>query len=59
MHQGVLDPLCQSLGINLENVVDLADSTGGKSLLVNMDVTVVRATVAGVDIEVNYQTNNR
>jgi hypothetical protein len=23
-----------------------------------MDVTVVRATVAGINIEVNYQTNN-
>jgi hypothetical protein len=53
MHQGVLDPLGQSLGINLENIVDLANATRGKSLLVNVNVTVIRATITSVHIKVN------
>lgn len=55
VHQRALDPLRQSLGINLKNVVHLADATRGKSLLVNVDIAVVRAPVASINVEIDYR----
>ena len=55
VHQRVLDPLRQSLGINLKNVVHPADATRCKSLLVNVDIAVVRAPVACVNVEIDYR----
>lgn len=55
LHQRVLDPLRQSLGINLKNVVHLADATRGKCLLVNMDIAIVRAPVTSINVEIDYR----
>jgi hypothetical protein len=47
----MLNPLLKSIGINLKDIVHLADSLRGESLLVNMDVAIVGASVGGIDIQ--------
>lgn len=54
VHQGVLDPLRQSFGINLKDIVDFTNANRGKSLLVDVNVTIIRAPVASIHVEVNW-----
>lgn len=48
----MLNPLFQLIGINLKDIRHIANASGRKGLLVDVNVTVVGAAVGGVDVEV-------
>jgi hypothetical protein len=47
----MLNPLLKSIGINLKDIVHLADSLRCESLLVNMDIAIIGASVGGIHIQ--------
>lgn len=49
--QSMLNPLLESIGINLKDIVHLADSLRCESLLVNMDIAIIGASVGGIHIQ--------
>lgn len=51
--QSVLNPILQLVGINLKDVVHLANTTGSECLLVDVDVAIIGASIGSVHIEVH------
>ena len=56
--ESMLDPLLQSVLINLEDKVDFPDTSRCESLLVDVNVTIVGTTIRGIHIKVNYTEYN-
>lgn len=47
----MLHPLSQFIPVNIEDIVHLANTSGGKSFLVDMNITIIRTAVGGVHIK--------
>lgn len=49
----MLNPLLQPVSINLKDICHITNTSGRKSLLIDVNVAVIGTTVGGVDVQIH------